>query len=85
MQRHKFIKYGAPNYNYNLMFNKKPIVPVILPAPALFDYQSKGRYYIYEREVHEYNAAVEAARLAEEAAQRASTSYYSDYYPGYRW
>ena len=63
------------------MFNKTPIVHVILLAPAIFNYQGKGRYYIYERAVCECNVAVEAARLAEEATPRASTSYHFDYYP----
>jgi hypothetical protein len=60
-------------------------VYVALPAPALFDFQNKQIYYLLESEVHEYKAAVEAARLAEEAAQRASMSYHFDYYPGQPW
>ena len=85
MQRHEFIKSGARNYNYNMMFDKKPIVPVILPAPALFDYYIKGRYYILESEAREYNAAIEAALRAEESAPSASVCYHSDYYLGYGW
>jgi hypothetical protein len=60
---------------------KKPIVPVIFLAPALFDIQSKQKYYIYESKAREYNAAVEATRLAKEEAWRASTTYHFDYNP----
>ena len=58
---------------------------VALPAPALFDFQNKHRYFLHESEVHEYKAPVEAAHQAEEAAQNASTSYHFDYYPGQPW
>ena len=85
MKHHKFIKATTNNYNYNLMFNKNPIVHVTLPAPAIFDFHNKGRYYILECEAREYNAAAKAARQAEEAAPRASMSYHSDYYPGCGW
>ena len=60
-------------------------MPVTLPAPALFDYHGKGRYYVLESEARAYNAEVEAARWAEEAAPRASVGYHSDYYPGRGW
>ena len=58
---------------------------VTLPAPSLFDFQNKQRYFLHESEVHEYSAAVKAARLAEEAAQNASVSYHFNYYPGQPW
>ena len=73
------------NYTYNLRFNKDPIVPVTLPAPALFDFHSRGRYYVLESEARAYSAEVEAARWAEEAAPRTSVGYHSDYYPGRGW
>jgi hypothetical protein len=81
MQRHEFIKNNTYKYDYNLIFDKYRSVSVILAAPILFDFQSKQRYFLHENEAHEYNAAVEAARLAEEAAQQASMSYHYDYYP----
>jgi hypothetical protein len=84
MKRHKFLTGIIDNYTYNLRFHKEPIVPVVLPAPALFDYDSKRRYYVLEREARAYNAEVEAARRAEMVAPRASMSYHSDYYPGHR-
>lgn len=57
----------------------------MLHAPSLFDFQNKWRYYILKNETHEYNATVEAARLGEEAAQNASTSYHFDYYRDQQW
>jgi hypothetical protein len=85
MQNHEFIKRNTHRYDYNLIFDKYCSVFVVLPAPVLFDFQNKQRYFLHENEVHEYNAAVEAARLAEEVAQNASTSYHFDYYPGQPW
>ena len=83
MKRHKFLKGEATAYNYNLLFNKDSAVHTFLPALALLDYHSKGRYYVLESEARAHNADVVAARRAEEAAPRASVSYYSDYYAGY--
>ena len=85
MREHKFLKCNAQEYEYNLIFNKSRSVYVVLPAPALFNYQNRQRYYLLESEVHEYKAAVEAAHLAEEATQNASTSYHFDYYPDQGW
>ena len=85
MKRHKFLKGTITNYTYSLRFNKEPIVPIVLHAPALFDFHSKRRYYVLESEARGYNAAIEDARQAEEAAPRAYVSYHSDYYPGHGW
>ena len=46
-------------------------MPVALPTPALFDFHTRGRYYVLESEAHEYNAEVEPARRAAESAPRA--------------
>jgi hypothetical protein len=85
MQNHEFIKRNTHRYDYNLIFDKYHSVFVILPAPAVFDFQNKQRYFLHENEVHEYNTAVEAACLVEEAAQNASMSYHFNYYPGQPW
>ena len=83
MKRHKILSGEAHNFTYNLLFNKKSIVDTFLPAPALFDVHSKGRYFVLESEACAHNAEVVAARRAEEAAPRASVSYHSDYYASY--
>jgi hypothetical protein len=82
MREHRFLKRNARGYEYNLVFNKYHSLYVALPALALFDFQNKQRHFLHESEVHEYNAAVEAARQAEEAAQNPSTSYHFNHYLG---
>ena len=84
MKHHRFLKGTTTNYTYNLRFNKDPVVPVTLPATALFDFHSRGRYYVLESEAYEYNAEVEAARRAAESAPRFSMSHRPDYY-SYGW
>ena len=83
MKRHKILSGEPHNFTYNLLFNKSSIVDTYLPAPALFDVHSKGRYYVLESEARAHNAAVVAARQAEASALRASVSYHSDHYAGY--
>ena len=56
------------------MFNQESVVYTYLTVPALFDYHSKGRYYVLESEARAHIAEVVAARQAEEAAPRASVS-----------
>ena len=71
------------NFTYKLLFNESSVVDTYLPAPALFDVHSKGRYYVLESEARARNAAVVAARRAKASAPRASVSYHSDHYVGY--
>ena len=83
LKGHIILKRKVDNFTYNLLFNQKSVVHTYLPAPALFDYHSKGRYFVLEREARTHNATVEAARQAEASAPRASMSYHPDYYPDY--
>ena len=83
MSCHKFLSGKVTDYKYNLRYNKETIVYTYLPAPALFDYHSKGRYYVLESKARAHNAEVVAAWQAEAAAPRASVSYHPDYYAGY--
>ena len=51
------------------------MLSVLLPAPALFDYQAKGRYVITREEADEYERRAEAAwrhTAAQEAIAAAS-------------
>ena len=75
MKRHKILTGDLHNFTYNLMFNKNSLVETYLPAPALFDFHNRGRYYVLESEARGHNAAVVAARWAEVSAPRASVSY----------
>jgi hypothetical protein len=70
---------------YNMVFSVRTHDITPLPAPALFDYHSKGRYYVLESKAHAHNSEVVAVRRAEEAAPRASVSYHSDCYVGHGW
>ena len=83
MKDHKILKGDIHIFTYKLLFNQASVVHTYLPAPALFDYHSKGRYFALESEARAHNAAVEAAQQAEASAPRAPVSYHSDYYPGY--
>ena len=85
MHSHEYIVNRARGYEYNLTFGKYTPMPVTLPTPALFDFQARQHYYVLEEEVREYNATVEATRLAEEAARNASTSYHFNHFPDYQW
>ena len=83
LKEHKILKGRVDNFTYNLMFNQSHVVDTYFPAPALFDYNSKGRYFVLESEARAHNAAMMAARQAESSAPRASVSYHAEYYPGY--
>ena len=81
LKDHKILKGSADNFTYNLLFNQSHVVDTYLPAPALFDCHSKGRYFVLESDARAHNAAVVAAWQAEASALRASVSYHADYYP----
>jgi hypothetical protein len=84
MFHHKFLKGTPSNITYNLRFNNDDIVDTYLPAPALFDFNSKRRYFILESEAREYKAEVESAR-ERAAAPRGSVSFHSNFYADHGW
>ena len=75
MKHHKILRGEPDNFTYKLLFNQESIVYTYLHAPALFEYHSRGRYFVLESEARAHNVAVEAARQAEASAPRASVSY----------
>ena len=81
LKEHKILKGKIHDFTYNLMFNQSSVVDTYLPTPALFDYNSKARYFVLESEARAHNAAVVAARRAEASALRASMSFHADFYP----
>ena len=83
MKLHKILKGEPHNFTYKLLFNQDSVVHTYFPAPALFDYDSRGRYFVLESKARAHNAAVVAARQAEASAPRASVSYHPNYYAGY--
>ena len=72
-------------------FDRRRVVHITLPAPALFDYQAKGRYVVTKEEAAEHERRAEAARQhaeAQEAVAAASQydpSYNYGYQPGGPW
>ena len=63
MKRHVFIEeYAAPNaYRYNLVFSQVSREIITLPAPALFDRQARGRYFIMPDDITDYKNGLEMA------------------------
>ena len=77
--------------HYRLIYDRRNVVPVTLPAPYLFDYQAKGRYIVTREEAAEHERRAEAAQqhaAAQEAVASASQYYPSftyGYQPGGHW
>ena len=69
MVRHLFIERNEQHLQYRLIFDRRRIVHVALPAPAFFDFQTKGRYVITREEATEYERRTEAACLQAAAHQ----------------
>ena len=84
MKNHKILRGDIHNFTYKLLFNQSSMVYTYLPAPALFDYHSKKRYFVLESEARAHNTAVVVARRADASAPRASMSYHANYYLDYR-
>ena len=88
---HHFLERNEQFLHYRLIYDRRNVVPVTLPAPYLFDYQAKGRYVVTREEVAEYERGVEAARqhaAAQEAVVAASQydpSFTYGYQPGGPW
>ena len=91
MVYHQFVERNESPLQYRLIFDKRRVVRITLPAPAFFDYQAKWRYIITREEVDEYERRVEAARrhtAAQEAITAAAQydpSYNYGYPPGHPW
>ena len=91
MVQHHFLKRTEPPLQYRLVFNKRHVVHITLPAPAFFDSQTKGRYIITREEADEYERRAEAARrhataqAAIAAASQYDPSFTYGYPPGYPW
>ena len=91
MVRYQFLERNEHSLQYRLIFDRWRVVHITLPAPAFFNFQVNGRYFITREEANEYERVVEAARL-QEAARQALTAaaqynpnYDSRYHPGQCW
>ena len=69
MVNHHFLRRNEQFLHYRLIYDRRNVVPVTLPAPYLFDYQTKGRYVVTREEATEYERKTEAARLQAAALQ----------------
>ena len=91
MVRHQFVEWNEQLLQCRLIFDRRRIVHVALPAPAFFDFQEKGRYVITREEANEYERRTETARLqaaahdAIAAASQYDPSYNFGYPPGQPW
>ena len=66
---------------YRLIYDRRNVVHVTLPAPLLFDYQAKGRYVVTREEAAEHEGRAEAAR--QHAAAQEAFAAASQYDPSY--
>ena len=91
MVNHHFLMRNEQFLHYRLIYNRRNVVHVTLPAPLLFDYQAKGRHVVTREEAAEHEGRAEAARqhaAAQEAVADASQydpSYNYGYQPGGPW
>ena len=63
---------------YRLIFDKRRVFRITLPAPAFFDLKTKRRYVITREEAEEYERRAEAARLHAAAQQAITTAHQYD-------
>ena len=62
MVSHHFLERNEQFLQYRLIFDRRRVVHITLPAPSLFDYQEKRRYVVTREEATEYERRAEAAR-----------------------
>ena len=77
---HQFVESNNQFLQYQLIFDRRRIVHVSLPAPAFFDFQTKGRYVITREEANKYERT-EATRLQDVPHEAIATA--SQYNPSY--
>ena len=88
---HHFLERNEQFLHYRLIYNRRNVIHITLPAPALFDYQAKRRYVVTREEATEHEGRAEAARqhaAAQEAFAAASQynpSFTYGYQPGGHW
>ena len=63
MASHQFVERPESPLLYRLIFDKRRVFRITLPAPAFFDSQTKIKYVITREEAEEYERRAEAARL----------------------
>ena len=81
MVNHQFLARNEQFLQYRLIYDRRNVVHVTLPAPFLFDYQAKGRYVVTREEAAEYERGEEAVA----AASHYNPSFTYGYQPGGPW
>ena len=81
MFSHHFLERNVQFLHYRLIYDRRNIIPVTLPAPYLFDYQARGRYVVTREEATEYERGMEAAR--QNAATQEVVASGSQYNPSF--
>ena len=80
---HHFLERNEQFLHYRLIYNRRNVAHVTLPAPHLFDYQAKGRYVVTREEAAEHEGRAEAAR--QHAAAQEAIAAASQYDPSYNY
>ena len=83
MVRHQFIERNEQPLQYRLIFDRRHAVNIVLPAPALFDFQANGRHFITREEANDYERRTRVARL--QAAAHDAIAAASQYNPNYNY
>ena len=81
LTRYQFLERDHGSLLYRLIFNRQRVFHITLPAPAFFNFQVNGRYFITREEANEYERTAEAARLQEAARQAVAAA--AQYNPNY--
>ena len=83
MVRNLFLERNEQSLQYRLIFDRRRVVHVTLPAPTFFNFQANERYFITREEANEYERRTEAGRLQAIAVQAvaAASQYNPDYNP----
>ena len=81
MVRHQFVERNEQSLQYRLIFDRRCAIHIALPAPTLFDFQPKWRYFITREEPDEYKRRTETSRL--QAAAHDAIAAPSEYDPSY--
>ena len=83
MVHHQFVERNESPLQYRLIFDRRRVVRITLPAPAFFDYQARGGYTITREETARRHAAAQEAIAA--ASQYDPNNYYYGYQLGQPW
>ena len=91
MVRYQFLERNEQFLQYRLIFDRRRVVHIALPASAFFNFQVNRIYFITREEANEYERTSVVARLQEVARQAVAAAaqynpnYDFGYNPGQSW